>query len=106
MSLKTKDNTNHKIKNLHTIKHGNKTKVHEVIYYFKKNKSNKIIIIIPKKVVKKAVDRNKIRRRIKAIANQNNVIAIKGVIRVQKNIINKKYSVLKKDINNLYENNT
>ena len=38
-----------------------------------KNKESKNIIIVPKKFIKRAVDRNKIRRRIRAILHQKNI---------------------------------
>ena len=48
-------------------------KKHDTIEQKNNNKAKKMLIIIPKKFIKKAVDRNKIRRRIKAILLKNNI---------------------------------
>ncbi len=58
----------------------------------KTNQKNKILI--PKKIIKKAVERNKVKRRIKHILREANQKEMTKII-IKKNIIEKKFSELK-----------
>lgn len=58
----------------------------------KTNQKNKILI--PKKIIKKAVERNKVKRRIKHILREANQKKMTKII-IKKNIIEKKFSELK-----------
>ena len=59
-----------------------------------KNTKEKNKITVPKKIIKKAVDRNKIKRRIKHILRSTNC-SKKTNIKIKKNILKTPFSELK-----------
>lgn len=75
-------------------------------YRAQKGSENTLHIILSKKIIKKAVDRNLLKRRIK-----NSIKNIKiepGIIflYVKKEAVGKKYSEIKEDLENLFNNKT
>jgi ribonuclease P protein component len=102
MSFNKKDKN--KTKKTTILKRGKIVKIHEFTFYFETNK-NRRTIIIPKSIIKNAVDRNKMRRRVKEIIREidyENKCDVK--IKVNENIIKKTYKELKELINNIYLN--
>lgn len=84
------------IKNV--IYSGRKIESHYIDYFYKKNTISRVAVVI-KRSLKKAHERNKIKRRIREIyRNYNKTKKVDIIIKVKKNIIQNNYKEIKKEI--------
>lgn len=99
MSLTKKDKDKKKDSIAEIINHGSRKNFHDFLFYYKKREEKIVAIIIPKKITKNAVDRNKIRRRIREIIrNEEYYKKYNFVIKVKENLIKKKCIYLRKKL--------
>lgn len=98
MSFTKKRHNKKKVKIKNVLKNGEKIKSPLIEYSFLKSNRNKVAILV-KKYPNNAVNRNKIKRRVKEIYRKNKPQKKSElIIVIKKNVIKKKFEELKEEI--------
>ncbi len=97
MSFKKKDTIKKKNEIRNVIYSGDKIKSHYIDIFYMGNKKKRMGVLSGR--TKNAVERNKIKRRIKEIYRNTKIIEkVDILIKVKKNIIKNRYATVKKEI--------
>ena len=103
MSFKKKDIIKKKNEIKNVIYSGEKIKSHYFDIFYFGNKKIRIAILLNRSI-KKAHERNKVKRRIREIIRKNEKIEKNDlIIKIKKNVIKKRYSFLKREIKEMME---